>query len=85
MVDISYVPALGYIQIVDQRDAATLLPIISDHVEAGTTVWSDMWAAYNGIAALPGVTAHETVNHSIQFVNPVTGVHTNTIETYWNR
>ena len=85
MVDISYVPALGYMQIVDQRDAATLLPIISDHVEGGTTVWSDMWAAYNGIAALPGVTAHETVNHSIQFVNPVTGVHTNTIETYWNR
>ena len=85
MVDISHVPALGYMQIVDQRDAATLLPIISDHIEVGTTVWSDMWAAYNGIAALPGVAAHETVNHSIQFVNPGTGVHTNTVEAYWNR
>ena len=72
-------------EVVDQRDAATLLPIISDHIVAGTTVWSDMWAAYNGIAALPEVAAHETVNHSIQFINPATGVHTNTIESYWSR
>jgi len=85
MVDISHVPALGYMKIVDQRDAATLLPIISNHIVPGTTVWSDMWAAYNSIATLPGVSAHETVNHSIQFVNPATGVHTNTIEAYWNR
>ena len=85
MVDISHVPALGYMEIVDQRDAATLLPIISNHVHSGTTIWSDMWAAYNGVAALPRVAAHDTVNHSIHFVNPATGVHTNTIEAYWNR
>ena len=85
MVDVSHVPALGYMEVVDQRDASTLLPIINGHIVAGTTVWSDMWAAYNGIAALPGVAAHERVNHSIQFVNPATGVHTNTTEAYWNR
>lgn len=85
MVDASHIPSLGYMEIVDQRDAATLLPIIRDHVQPGTTIWSDMWAAYNGVSTLPGVTSHETVNHSIQFVNPVNGVHTNAIESYWNR
>ena len=85
MVDTSQVPALGYMEIVDQRDAATLLPIIRDHVLPGTTIWSDMWAAYNGIRALPGVAGHDRVNHSIQFVNPVSGAHTNMIESYWHR
>ena len=28
-------------EIVGQRDAATLLPIIGDHILPGTTVWSD--------------------------------------------
>ena len=50
-----------------------------------TTVWSDMWAAYNGVSALPGVASHETVNHSIQFMNHMNGVHTNAIEGYRNR
>jgi len=85
MVDTSHIPALGYMEVVDQRDAATLLPIISDHIKPGTIIWSDGWAAYNGIAALPGVASHETVNHSRHFVNPRSGVNTNTIESYWNR
>jgi hypothetical protein len=42
------------------------------------------WAAYNGVAQLPGIQSHSTVNHSIEFTTP-TGVHTNHIESYWNR
>ena len=85
MVDTGHIPALGYMEVVDQRDASTLLPIIRNHILPGTIIWSDMWAAYNGVSALPGVSSHETVNHSIQFVNPRSGAHTNAIEAYWNR
>ena len=85
MVDISVTPALGYMEIVAQRDAATLLPIIQQHVANGSTVWSDEWAAYNRIASLPNVSSHEVVNHSIEFVNRTTGVHTQNVESYWNR
>ena len=71
-------------EIVSARDAATLLPIIRDHVMPGTTICSDEWAAYNNVYTLAPVVTHETVNHSISFVSP-TGVHTNHIESYWNR
>ena len=60
-------------------------PIIQQHVRPGTIVWSDMWAAYNRVQHLPPVAQHQTVNHSIEFVNSATGVHTQNIESYWNR
>lgn len=82
MVDISHNPALGYMQIVSRRDAATLLPIINSHIAPGTTVWSDQWAAYNNVASLSNVNSHSTVNHFIQFVDTVTGVHTQNIKSY---
>ena len=84
MVDTSVAPAVGYMEIVARRDAATLLSIIQQHVAPGTTVWSDEWAAYDRINALPNVTTHSVVNHSIEFVTPG-GVHTQNAESYWNR
>ena len=84
MCDTSVSPALGYMEIVTARDAATLLPIIEDHVRPGTVIWSDSWAAYNGVRQLPPVQGHSMVNHSIEFTTPA-GVHTNHIESYWNR
>jgi len=57
MVDISRRPALGYMEIVGSRDAATLLPIIQAHVSPGTVIWSDNWAAYRRASTLPGILA----------------------------
>ena len=76
-------PALrqGFIQMVQRRDARTLLPIIQRVVAPGTTVWSDEWRAYAQLAGLGYV--HQTVNHSQNFTDPVTGVCTNHVEAYW--
>ncbi|KAI8478483.1 hypothetical protein Bbelb_437870 [Branchiostoma belcheri] len=78
-------PAVGYMQVVERRDAATLLPIIQRSVLPGSTVYSDEWAAYRNVALLPNVAQHHTVNHSLHFVDPVTGIHTQHIEAYWSR
>ena len=40
IVDTSHTPALGFMQLVQTRDAATFLPIIRDHVAPGTIVHS---------------------------------------------
>ena len=55
MVDTSHHPALGYMEIVQNRNAAALLPIIQAHTAPGTIVHSDEWAAYNSVQGLPKV------------------------------
>ena len=85
MVDTTHTPALGYMQVVPRPNAATLLPIIQQHVRLGTIIHSDKWAAYNCVRQLTSVAQHNTVNHSITFVDPTTGTHTQNIESYWNR
>ena len=66
---------------VETRNAETLLQVIKDYIESGTTIISDCWKAYQYLTS-EGYT-HLTVNHSINFVDPDTGAHTNTIERRW--
>ncbi|KAF0294299.1 hypothetical protein FJT64_007998 [Amphibalanus amphitrite] len=79
---------------VEKRDAATLLPLIVANVAPGTTIWSDEWAAYRGIPQCqdtpqngggPMRLQHQSVNHSVEFVDQVTGANTQRLECEWER
>ena len=74
---------LIFAEVVERRDARTLLNVISRHVAAGSIVHTDLWRGYVSIEDELDV-QHFTVNHSINFVDPETGTHTNTIEGTWN-
>ena len=71
----------SFMYTVPDRSEATLLSIIQQSVLPGATIMSDMWAAYGSIAAM-GLT-HLQVNHTYNFVDPVTGAHTQNIENSW--
>ena len=70
---------------VERRDAATLLPLIRQYVVPGTTIVSDQWAAYTTIKDMREGYQHETVNHSLHFIDPETGAYTNTTESLWQK
>ena len=66
---------------VADRTSATLLDVIHQYIENGSTIVSDCWKAYDCLEK-EGY-KHLKVNHSVNFVYPDTGAHTNRIERYW--
>lgn len=81
IADTSCNPSKIYMQIVDDRSASTLLPIITRVCRKGTIIVSDQWKAYNNIKKIGY--EHLTVNHSLHFVDPQTQANTQAIESYW--
>ncbi len=77
----------GFLVRVDNREANTLLPLVQLNIAAGSVIHSDSWASYRQVANIPvhPPYTHGTVNHSQNFVDPVTGVHTNAVEGFWSR
>lgn len=65
-----YNPPRPIFQVVPNRAANTLVPIIRHHIKAGTTVVTDCWAAYR---TLNQFFDHQTANHSRNFVDPISG------------
>ena len=69
----------------ERRDMTALHPIISRCVRPGGEVHSDDWASYRQMdRKVNNVSAQQVVVHRLNFVNPVPGVHTQEIESYWN-
>ncbi|CAF1003930.1 unnamed protein product [Didymodactylos carnosus] len=61
---------------VNRRDAATLLPVIQHYVRPVTTIYNDEWGAYISLKTNVNGYEHDTVKHSLHFVDPQTAVHT---------
>ena len=70
-----------FFKCVPDRTANTLISINKEHILPGTTIYSDCWKAYSSLNT-EGF-SHLTVNHSVNFVDPETGTHTNTIKSTW--
>ncbi|KAG0434582.1 hypothetical protein DMUE_5130 [Dictyocoela muelleri] len=62
------------------RKSNTSLPLILRHFIEGSIIHTDNWRAY---PELENKYVHRMVNHSLNFVDPIKGVHTNTIERFW--
>lgn len=64
-------------------EAATLLPLIRQHILPGSTVMSDMWVALNDLQEFGY--AHMAVDHMLNFVDPVTHAATHHIKSVWQK
>ena len=65
---------------VPDRSAATLLPIIAQYIQPGSTVMSDLWTDYAGIGVMGF--QYIAVNQTLNFIDPLTGPHTQNVENY---
>ena len=68
-----------YAEIVDDVNAKTLQPLITKQVKQGSTIHSDTWRGYTGIATKGYV--HRLIDHQKEFANK--GVHINGLEGFW--
>jgi len=72
----------GFLVPVSKRDKATLLPLIEKHIAPGSIIESDQWLAYRDLSSSGWI--HRDVNHSTNFVDPVTGANTQGVESFWS-
>jgi transposase-like protein len=67
---------------VEDRSADTICQVIEKHVHPGSIIHTDCWKGYMYLDKSEEY-EHRTVNHSEYFKDPITQVHTNTVEGTW--
>ena len=71
---------------VETRNAVNIAAVIAANVRVGTLIITDQWRAYGRALHDLGGYEHETINLSIQFVDPFNNqIHTQNIEGLWSR
>lgn len=64
------------------RDKETLLAVLKKYVHKNATIITDCWKGYINLDTY--FYRHQTVNHSENFISPITGAHTQSIENQWH-
>jgi len=64
---------------VPNTQGETLQGVVREYIEGGSYIFSDAWAAYNG---LDRDYVHQVIDHAEKYVDGE--VHTNTIENFWS-
>ena len=70
---------LVFAEVVANRSAATIEDVLSRHLAEGSILQTDCWRGYSSISEKFNI-QHQTINHSLFFKDPNTGVHTNVVE-----
>ena len=82
VISTEHIPCRGYFQVVQRRDRATLCQILQRVLLPGSEVHTDDWAAYRNLHRhVPNVTVHRSVVYHDNFVDLLTGVHTQEAES----
>jgi len=68
-------------EVVEDVEASTLMPLIRKRVKKGSTVYSDTWKSYTGVAARGYV--HRLVDHGKKEYSDGHGNHINGLEGFW--
>ncbi|QNN22262.1 IS1595 family transposase [Planctomycetales bacterium ZRK34] len=67
------------VRVVKDQRRSTLQPIIREHVEPGSAVYTDALKSYEGLS---DDYVHAVVDHAVEYVNG--RVHTNCMENFWS-
>ncbi|KAG0441796.1 hypothetical protein DMUE_0784 [Dictyocoela muelleri] len=76
---VEYKTGYCYCQVVENRDAKNLLPLIDKYIKKKSYIVSDKWSVYKKIQDK----YTDSVNHKHFFVDPVTKANTQMIENLW--
>lgn len=72
----------AFARVIPNKESNTLIPIIVSQVAANSTIWTDEHRSYGRLSQL-GFN-HGSVCHKYEFVNRITGVNTQAVESFHN-
>lgn len=84
LVDCSTVPAKGFMCLIEDKSASTILPIINRHVRFHSTIHTDEAKVYH-VLSRDNNYIHKSIIHKYNFVDYENSVHTQNIESYNNK